>query len=85
MKDKVLNKVYDLVDEIKSKEEYIRLLELKKILDNDPIIINLLEEFNKQKDKFAEVSKYGKHHPDLKKVQLELANIKTKVFTKFCK
>jgi len=33
MKDKVLNLVYDLVDEIKSKEEYIRLLELKKIIE----------------------------------------------------
>jgi len=81
MKDKVLNRVYDLVDEIKSKEEYIRLLELKKILDNDPVIVNLLDNFNKSKLKYEEVSKYGKHHPDLKKVQLELADIKTKVFT----
>jgi len=81
MKDKVLNLVYDLVDEIKSKEEYIRLLELKKIMDNDPYIIDLLDTFNKSKIKFEEVSKYGKYHPDLKKVQLELAEIKTEVFT----
>jgi cell fate (sporulation/competence/biofilm development) regulator YlbF (YheA/YmcA/DUF963 family) len=81
MKDTVLNTVYDLVDEIKSKEEYIRLLELKKILENDPFIINLLNEFNKCKIKFEEVSKYGKYHPDLKQVQIELAKIKTEVFT----
>lgn len=81
MNDKVLNGVYDLVDEIKSKKEYVRLLELKKILDNDPVIVKLLIEFNKSKLKYDEVSKYGKHHPDLKKVQLELADIKTKVFT----
>ena len=81
MKDTVLNLVYDLVDEIKSKDEYIRLLELKQILDNDPIISNLIIEFNKTKIKFEEVSKYGKHHPDLKQVQIELALIKTKVFT----
>ena len=81
MKDTVLNTVYDLVDEIKSKEEYIRLLELKKFLENDPFIINLLNEFNKCKIKFEEVSKYGKYHPDLKQVQIELAKIKTEVFT----
>ncbi|KFZ26105.1 MAG: hypothetical protein KQ78_01670 [Candidatus Izimaplasma bacterium HR2] len=81
MKDTVLNKVYDLVDEIKLRKEYIRLLELKKIMENDPLIINLINDFNKCKVKFEEVSKYGKHHPDLKKVQLELASIKTKVFT----
>lgn len=81
MKDTVLNRVYDLVDEIKSKNEYVRLLQLKKVIDNDPVIISFLEEFNKYKLKFEEVSKYGKHHPDLKKVQLELAEIKTKVFT----
>ncbi len=81
MKDTVFNKVYDLVDEIKSKEEYIRLLELKKLIENNPDTVNLINDFNKCKLKFEEVSKYGKHHPDLKKVQLELASIKTKVFT----
>lgn len=81
MKDTVLNKVYGLVEEIKSKKEYIRLLELKKIMENDPLIVNLINDFNKSKIKFEEVSKYGKHHPDLKKVQLELASIKTDVFT----
>ncbi len=81
MKDTVLNKVYDLVDEIKSRKEYIRLLELKKIMENDSLIVNLINDFNKCKVKFEEVSKYGKHHPDLKKVQLELASIKTEVFT----
>lgn len=81
MKDTVLNKVYDLVDEIKSKEEYIRLLELKKIMENDSFIVDLINKFNKCKVKFEEVSKYGKHHPDLKKVKLELSNIKFEVFT----
>jgi cell fate (sporulation/competence/biofilm development) regulator YlbF (YheA/YmcA/DUF963 family) len=81
MKDIVLNLVYDLVDEIKSKEEYIELLELKKVMDSDPYIIDLLDRFNKSKNKFEEVSKYGKYHPDLKQVQLDLAEVKTEVFT----
>lgn len=81
MKDTVLNKVYDLVDEIKSKDEYKRLLELKKIIDNDPYILNLVTDFNKTKIKFEEVSKYGKYHPDLKEVQLELSSIKNALYT----
>lgn len=81
MKDIVLNLVYELVDEIKSKEEYIRLMELKKVMDSDPYILKLLDRFKKSKIKFEEVSKYGKYHPDLKKAQLELAQIKTEVFT----
>jgi len=81
MKDIVLNLVYDLVDEIKSKEDYIKLLELKKKMKSDPYIVNLLKKFKETKIKFEEVSKYGKHHPDLKKVQLELAEIKTEVYT----
>lgn len=81
MKDTVLNAVYDLVDEIKSKEEYKRLKELKIVLDSDPSLIELLDEFKKSKIKFEEVSKYGKYHPDLNQAQLDLAKIKTKVFT----
>lgn len=81
MKDIVLNLVYELVDEIKSKEEYTRLLELKKVMDSDPYIIKLLDDFKNSKKKFEEVSKYGKFHPDLKKVQLELSEIKTQVYT----
>lgn len=81
MKDTVLNLVYDLVDEIKSKKEYNKLIELKKVMDSDPYIISILDKFEKSKTKFEEVSKYGKYHPDLKKVQIELAEIKTEVFT----
>ncbi len=81
MKDIVLNLVYDLVDEIKSKKEYLKLMELKKIMDSDPYIVDLLHRFNKSKTKFEEVSKYGKYHPDLKIVQIELAQVKTEVFT----
>jgi cell fate (sporulation/competence/biofilm development) regulator YlbF (YheA/YmcA/DUF963 family) len=81
MKDTVLNLVYDLVDDIKSKKEYIKLMEFKKVMDSDPYIIDLLKRFKKSKAKFEEVSKYGKYHPELKIVQIEFAKVKTEVFT----
>lgn len=81
MKEKVINAVYDLVDEIKDKKEYIRMLELKNLMDSDTIVVNLIKEFNDAKIKYNEVSKYGKYHPDLKEVQLELAKSKEALFT----
>ena len=81
MKETVINAVYDLVDEIKDKKEYVRLLELKKLMDTDIEIIKLIAEFNDVKTKYNEVSKYGKYHPDLKEVRLVLASAKKALFS----
>jgi len=81
MKEIVINAVYELVDEIKDLKEYKRLLELRKLTDTDPLVIKLINEFNNIKIKYDEVSKYGKHHPDLKEVQLALAKTKEQLFT----
>lgn len=81
METKLINLAYDVADEIKELPPYKRLLELKEIMDNNHEISSLITAFNKQKVKYEEVSKYGKYHPDLKKVQLELAVIKAEVYT----
>lgn len=81
MESRILEKTYDLVDEIKQTKEYNRLLELDKLLKTDPALIGLIDSFNKIKGKYEEVSKYGKYHPDLKRVQLELAGQKEEVYT----
>jgi len=57
------------------------LLELKHYIDNDEEIVNLIEKFNKVKIKYDEVQKYGKYHPDLKKVQLSLVEVKEELYT----
>ncbi len=80
MKENVLNAVYDLVDEIKEKKEYVRLLELKKIIDIDETIIILIKDFDQAKKKYDEISKYGKYHPDLKEVRMSLAKSKENLF-----
>jgi len=81
MKEKIINNVYSLVDEIKSKKEYQRLLQLKNIMDINPDIIKLITDFNTAKEKYSEVAKYGKHHPDLKAVRVTLAKCKEALFT----
>ena len=80
MKEKVINAVYELVDEIKDSKAYIRLLELKKIMDTDSVIIKLITDFNEDKIKYNEVSKYGKYHPDLKAVRIALSKSKEALF-----
>ena len=80
MKQEILDLTYELVDEIKATKDYQRLLELKGFLDKDEAIIELIHAFNKIKAKYEEVNKYGKYHPDLKKVGKELSEIKEKVF-----
>jgi cell fate (sporulation/competence/biofilm development) regulator YlbF (YheA/YmcA/DUF963 family) len=80
MREKVLNVTYDLVDEIKGSGEYKRLLELKDIIDGDQEITLLVSAFNKAKVKYGEVMKYGKYHPDLKKVQLLLKDTKESLY-----
>jgi cell fate (sporulation/competence/biofilm development) regulator YlbF (YheA/YmcA/DUF963 family) len=81
MNDKILEKTYQVIDEIKDTIEYNRMVELNQIMKQDEDIQLLLISFNKIKVKYDEVAKYGKYHPDLKKVQLELAATKEKVFT----
>ena len=81
METRVLDKTYDLVEEIKQTKDYNRLLQLDKILKTDPTLIVLIESFNRIKEKYDDVSKYGKYHPDLKSVQLELAKQKEEVYT----
>lgn len=78
---KILEKTYDLVSEIKGTKEYKRLLELDKLIKTDSTLVTLIESFNNVKSKYEEVSKYGKYHPDLKRVQLELAKKKEEVYT----
>ena len=72
MKQDIIEKTYDLVDEIKAKKSYVRLLELSKIIKSDLNIHELIENFQRLNRKFEEVSKYGKYHPDLKQVQKEI-------------
>lgn len=81
MNSKIFEITYDLVDEIRSEKSYKRLIELRNLIDRDVELQELIEEFNKIKIKYEEVAKYGKYHPDLKKVQLELSKVKETLYS----
>ena len=81
MERKIIENTYELIDEIKDTKVYKRLVELKQQIEKDKDLKALIEEFNKVKIKYDDVSKYGKYHPDLKKVQLELLKIKETLYS----
>jgi cell fate (sporulation/competence/biofilm development) regulator YlbF (YheA/YmcA/DUF963 family) len=71
---------YQVIDEIKASKDYQRLLELHQIIKNDPAISQLVGQFNNYKEKYQEVQKYGKYHPDLKEVQIGFSEAKTSLY-----
>jgi len=73
MKNETITLTYELVDEIKDSKEYKKLLELKVVIAKTEEIQNLISNFNKLNNQYNEVAKYGKYHPDLKKVQKEFS------------
>lgn len=81
MKQEIIEKTYELVEEIKSQDSYKRILVLKKEIQKSPDIKQLIETFQTLNLKFEEVSKYGKYHPDLKVVQRDFSHAKTKLYT----
>lgn len=81
MKTEIMMKTYELVDEIKDSKSYQELLLLKEKLNQDEHVISLVEQYKKSYDKYVEVKKYGKYHPDLKKVQNEYSKNKELLYT----
>lgn len=81
MKQEIIEKTYELVDEIKGSEDYKKLQKLHKIIDTNSEIKELINIFKKYNDKYEEVSKYGKYHPDLKKVQKQFSEAKTNLYS----
>ena len=80
MKQETIDLTYELVDEIKNKSEYKRLIELKKMMEEDPSVNTLINDFNKMKVKYEEVLKFGKYHPDLKDVQKAFSKTKETLY-----
>jgi len=76
-----LDTTYQLVDEIKNENAYKRLLDLKQIIATDTGLQHLISEFQTANKKYEETRKYGKHHPDLKRVQASFAKHKKILYT----
>jgi cell fate (sporulation/competence/biofilm development) regulator YlbF (YheA/YmcA/DUF963 family) len=80
MKQEIIDLTYDLIAEIKGSLEFKRILELKKMISLSTEIEDLISEFKTLKTKYEEVIKYGKYHPDLKKVQNDFSIAKSQLY-----
>lgn len=80
MEEKLLNLAYELADEIKQSSSFLKLKEMKKIIGNDKYLTTLINDFNKIKIKYEEVSKYSKFHPDYETVKKQLVESKKELF-----
>ena len=80
MNQQVLEKVYDLVDEIKESSAYKRLMELQEIIATNTEIHQKIQDFQVWNDKYNEVKKYGKYHPDLAKTQQAFRDAKLSLY-----
>lgn len=75
-----INKVYELIDEIKGSKDYIELVDLNKriIASND--IQEKQAIFLKYRKKYTDAKKYGEYHPDLSKIQNEFSKAKEELY-----
>jgi len=71
MDSKLVGLTYDACDAFKERAEYKRLLELRKEMDEDKDVVELISVFLKTKKRYEEAKKYGQYHPDLSRYQKE--------------
>ena len=76
----LMEETYILISEIKKDKDYLRYVELKKILKNK--YKTEITNFRLANDKYSEAKKYGKYHPDLLKYQHELMDRKKDLYSK---
>ena len=74
------NIIDDYIDEITSKDDFKKLIDLKKIIDSkyEKEIIA----FKTSESKYLEASKYGKYYPNLEELRLDFSNKKKDLYSK---
>lgn len=75
----VFEKTYKFVDDFKDTNEYKELMNLKEKINEQ--LKEKVKRFNDLKEKYEECLKYDKYHPDLKRIQKELSEAKTSLFS----
>lgn len=80
MNVEILNKTYEVVEEIKNHPSYQFLIDSKKKMIEDKELQELIATFKKWNQKYEEVRKYGEYHPDLHRVQLQFSKAKEELF-----
>ncbi|GEL08625.1 YlbF family regulator [Salisediminibacterium halotolerans] len=69
----------ELSESILSSEIFNKYIEAKQAVQNDPDAQNLLQAFQSIKADYEEVQRFGKYHPDFKKVTKEVREKKRQI------
>lgn len=80
MNQEQINKVYELIDDIKQSDVYLQLVDLNMTIKESAEIQEKQRLFLKLRDKYEDVKKYGKYHPDLKRIQHEFSIAKEALY-----
>jgi len=80
MNQEQINKVYELIDDIKQSDVYKQLVDLNRIIKESTEIQEKQQAFLKLRNKYEAVKKYGKYHPDLERVQNEFSKAKETLY-----
>lgn len=75
----VLNMTDDLIEMLKHSEVYTNYQDKKNTLAQNAQAQGLISRFLKVRDRYDEVQRFGKYHPDYKKVIQEMMDIKRDV------
>ncbi|HBI9140339.1 TPA: YlbF family regulator [Staphylococcus aureus] len=70
----ILDDIDELADMIVASDIYASFEQAKQALENNDEAHLLYQSFLKSKEKYDEVMRFGKYHPDYKKVMIETGN-----------
>ncbi|MBU9711242.1 YlbF family regulator [Evansella tamaricis] len=77
----VLQQAYDFGELITSSEIFHKYIDAKVILENDSEAQKLIQQFTELKEKYEEVQRFGKYHPDFSEVTKNVREMKRIVDT----
>lgn len=69
-------KISDLIQDSQPMREYLRA---KETMEKDPEAQKLIRDFQRKKDAYEEVQRFGKYHPDFKTITKDVRKFKRKV------
>ncbi len=75
----LINEAYNFLDDIKSLDEYQKMMDLKNQINVE--YKDLIDIFNEAKRRYEEVS-FSTYHPDFKKCAKDLSQIKEELYSK---
>lgn len=80
MEQQVIEKVYDVIDEMKQSSSYKRLLVLRQQIEESDAIQEKVNAFQQWNDAYNDVKKYGKYHPDLQQTRSRFRHAKQTLY-----